>query len=87
MIDHAEPRGEGARRVESAQRVAKGMLHEFRNILNPIVSAAYLMHANANDPVKVRELATRIEGFARAEDRVATKMRELLEREASRDHP
>ncbi|HVT40333.1 MAG TPA: hypothetical protein VHE78_14925 [Gemmatimonadaceae bacterium] len=83
MTEHGEPPSEGARRLESAQRVAQGMLHEFRNILNPIVSAAYLMHANAHDPAKVRELATRIEGFARAEDRVATKMRELLDREAS----
>jgi signal transduction histidine kinase len=87
MTDHGEPSTERARRLDAAQRVAKGMLHEFRNILNPIVSAAYLMHANANDPAKVRELATRIEGFARADDRVAKKMRELLEREASGEHP
>jgi hypothetical protein len=87
MTDHGQLPAERAGRLDAAQRVAKGMLHEFRNILNPIVSAAYLMHANANDPVKVRELARRIEGFARAEDRVATKMRELLDREASGEQP
>jgi hypothetical protein len=61
------------------------MLHEARNVLNPIVSAAFLLDANANDPVKVRELARRIEGFAMAEERIAAKMRELLEREAAGD--
>jgi hypothetical protein len=58
------------------------MLHEIRNVLNPIVSAAFLLDANANDPAKVHELATRIEGFAKGEARIASKMKELLDREA-----
>jgi nitrogen-specific signal transduction histidine kinase len=70
-------------RLASARRVASGMLHEIRNVLNPIVSAAFLLEANANDPAKVHELATRIEGFAKGEARIAAKMKELLDKEAA----
>jgi signal transduction histidine kinase len=85
VTDGRETRADHERRLASAQRVAVAMLHELRNVLNPIVSAAFLLDANANDPAKVRELAKRIEGFAMAEERVAAKMRELLEREAAGD--
>jgi nitrogen-specific signal transduction histidine kinase len=71
------------RRVDAMRRVASALVHEIRNVLNPIVSAAYLLEAHADDPQKVRELAKRIEGFAKAEDRVAAKRRELLEREVA----
>jgi len=69
--------------LDAAARVAAGLLHEFRNVLNPIVSAAWLLEANANDPQKVIELARRIDGFAKAEVRIAVKVRELLDREAA----
>ena len=69
--------------IETAERVAAGLLHEFRNVLNPIVSAAWLVEANANDPAKVIELARRIDGFAKADSRLAVKIRELLDREAA----
>lgn len=78
---------ERAEHLAAAERVAGAMLHEMRNVLNPIVSAAFLLDANAGDPGKVRELAKRIEGFAKAEQRVAAKMRELLDREARRGDP
>jgi hypothetical protein len=71
------------RQVEAGERVAAGLLHEFRNVLNPIVSAAWLLEANANDPAKVIELARRIDGFAKAEARIAAKLRELLDAEAT----
>ena len=74
------------RRLEAAERVANGLVHEIRNVLNPIVSAAFLLNANANDPIKVRELASRIEGFAKAEARVLVKKAELLAREAELLH-
>jgi nitrogen-specific signal transduction histidine kinase len=78
-----------ARRAEvaAAARVAAGLLHEFRNVLNPIVSAAWLVEANANDPEKVIELARRIDGFAKAEERIAAKIRELLDSEAAGEPP
>jgi nitrogen-specific signal transduction histidine kinase len=79
------PEVDEARRkeIEAAARVAAGLLHEFRNIMNPIVSAAWLLEANANDPQKVIELARRIDGFAKADVRIALKVRELLDREAA----
>ena len=85
MSEEFEARADRDRRVAVALRVATAMLHEVRNVLNPIVSAAFLLEANAGDPAKVRELAKRIEGFAKAEERVAAKMRELLDREALGD--
>ena len=72
------------RQLDAASRVAAGMLHEIRNVLNPIVSAAWLLEANANDPEKVRELAKKIDGFARGDARVAAKMREILDNEAAK---
>jgi nitrogen-specific signal transduction histidine kinase len=71
------------RRLDAMHRVASALVHEIRNVLNPIVSAAYLLEAHAENPQKVRELAKRIEEFAKAEERVAAKRRELLEREAT----
>lgn len=68
--------------LDAAGRVARAMLHEIRNVLNPIVSAAYLLDANAENPDKVRELARRIEGFAEAEERIASRMRQLLAEES-----
>jgi nitrogen-specific signal transduction histidine kinase len=75
--------------VQAAARVAAGLLHEFRNVLNPIVSAAWLLEANANDPQKVIELARRIDGFAKADARIAARVRELLDQEATGqpEHP
>ena len=83
MSTEREPRTDDARRrdLETASRVAAGLLHEFRNVLNPIVSAAWLLQANANDPEKVIELARRIDGFAKAEARIDARLRELLDRE------
>jgi nitrogen-specific signal transduction histidine kinase len=85
MSADEQPRVNDARRaeLEAAARVAAGLVHEFRNVLNPIVSAAWLLEANANDPQKVIELAHRIDGFAKADVRIATKIRELLDREAA----
>ena len=86
MTPNEKPEMDETRRLqlEAAERVAAGMLHEIRNVLNPIVSAAWLLEAHANDPEKVRELAKKIDGFAKADARVAAKMRELLDKEAAR---
>ena len=71
------------RRVETARRVANGLLHEVRNVLNPITSAAYLIEAHAGNPQKVGELARRIAGFADANGRLSTKLEALLRDEAA----
>jgi nitrogen-specific signal transduction histidine kinase len=88
MSEGGETPGGDARRleVEAAARVAAGLLHEFRNVLNPIVSAAWLVEANANNPQKVVELARRIAAFAQPEERIAAKVRQLLDTEAA-DQP
>ena len=85
MTAHEDKNGdeERRRRMDSAARVASGMLHEIRNVLNPIVSAAWLLEAQAENPEKVRELAKRIDGFAKADERLSAKMRELLDKEAA----
>jgi hypothetical protein len=85
MTGDAKPPGEGARRpdLDAAARVAAGLVHEFRNVMNPIVSAAWLLEANANDPEKVIELARRIDGFAKADARIAARLREMLDEEAA----
>jgi nitrogen-specific signal transduction histidine kinase len=85
MSTGGEPPMDDARRreLEVANRVAAGLLHEFRNVLNPIVSAAWLLEANANNPSKVIELAQRINGFAKADAKIAAKLRELLDKEAA----
>ncbi len=74
----------GDPRLDAATRVGRALLHEVRNVLNPIVSAAWLLDANATDPEKVRDLARRIEGFANADGRLAARMRVLLEAERAR---
>ncbi len=68
-------------RVDEARRVAEGLLHEMRNVLNPITSAAYLIEAHAGNPVKVAELARRIAEFANANSRLVARMQELIEKE------
>jgi signal transduction histidine kinase len=83
MTEPVETPAERERRLEAMKRLARVAMHEVRNVLNPIVSAAYLLEANAGDAAKVRELAKRIEVFARADERVAAKLRELLEQETA----
>jgi hypothetical protein len=87
MTDDASTLSERARGLHAAERVATGMLHEIRNVLNPILSAAWLLQASAGDQNRVRELAARIEGFAKAEGRVAAKMRQLLAAEGAALNP
>ncbi len=69
------------RDLEAAERVGKALIHEARNVLTPIISAAFLLDTHAENPEKVRELAKRIEDFARSEDRLLAKMRAVLEHE------
>jgi nitrogen-specific signal transduction histidine kinase len=74
----------GDPRLDAATRVGRALLHEVRNVLNPIVSAAWLLDANAGDPEKVRDLARRIEGFANADARLAGRVKALLAEETAR---
>lgn len=69
------------RDLAAAERVGRALIHETRNVLTPIISATFLLETHADDPAKVRDLAKRIETFAKAEQRLVAKMREVLDAE------
>jgi PAS domain S-box-containing protein len=48
------------RRLAAVGQLAAGVMHDVNNALNPIMAAAYLLQANANNPDKVRDYAERI---------------------------
>ena len=83
MTDPSSAPFPGSDEPDAAGRVSAEMLHEIRNVLNPIVAAAYLLRTHARDPGRVTELAERIEQFARGEQRVADRMVAALARERS----
>jgi len=67
--------------LAAAERVGRALIHEARNVLTPITSAAFLLETHAGDPAKVLELARKIETFAKAEERLVAKMQTALENE------
>ena len=48
------------RRLAAIGQLAAGVMHDVNNALNPIMAAAYLLEANAENPVAVRDYAVRI---------------------------
>jgi PAS domain S-box-containing protein len=48
------------RRLAAVGQLAAGVMHDVNNALNPIMAAAYLLQASANNPDKVRDYADRI---------------------------
>ena len=47
-------------RLSAVRQLASGVLHDINNVLNPIMAAAYLLQANANNPDAVRDYTARI---------------------------
>ena len=48
------------RRLAAVGQLAAGVMHDVNNALNPIMAAAYLLEANAENPDAVRDYAVRI---------------------------
>ena len=47
-------------RLTAVRQLASGVLHDINNVLNPIMAAAYLLQANAENPAAVRDYTARI---------------------------
>ncbi|MFN2567563.1 MAG: nitrogen regulation protein NR(II) [Gemmatimonadaceae bacterium] len=47
-------------RLAAVRQLTSGVLHDINNVLNPIMAAAYLLQANADNPVAVRDYTARI---------------------------
>ena len=47
-------------RLAAVRQLASGVLHDINNVLNPIMAAAYLLEANADNPTAVRDYTARI---------------------------
>jgi signal transduction histidine kinase len=47
-------------RLAAVRQLASGVLHDINNVLNPIMAAAYLLQANAENPAAVRDYTERI---------------------------
>ena len=59
LMDLEEERAR-ERRLTAVGQLAAGVMHDVNNALNPIMAAAYLLEANANNPAAVRDYAQRI---------------------------
>ncbi len=47
-------------RLSAVRQLASGVLHDINNVLNPIMAAAYLLQAHADNPAAVRDYAARV---------------------------
>lgn len=74
-------RAERDRRLAAVGRFAAGMLHETRNLLNPVLAAAYLLEMHADDPEQVKQLARRIADLCDVGPRAHSKLRAFLRQE------
>jgi PAS domain S-box-containing protein len=78
------------RRLAAVGQLAAGVMHDVNNALNPIMAAAYLLEANADNPAAVRDYAERIGKAAETGAATAARVGRFIRQEplqAEREEP
>lgn len=78
------------RRLAAVGQLAAGVMHDVNNALNPIMAAAYLLEANADNPTAVRDYAVRIAKAAETGAATAARVGRFIRQEplrAEREEP
>jgi signal transduction histidine kinase len=73
------------RRLAAVGQLASGVMHDVNNALNPIVAAAFLLEARAEDPDAVRDYARRIARAAESGAASAARVGRFIRQEPTRD--
>jgi len=69
------------RRLAAVGQLAAGVMHDVNNALNPIMSAAYLLGLNADNPDTVRDYARRIQKAAETGAATAARVGRFIRQE------